>query len=313
MRIARRIQVVAAASGAVVLFGSVGAGWVGGASHGPMIGRERIASSAYWRIDGDADGQGAPTRRALRHNDSIVRAVTVVHRSARDRSRDRMRARERDVEVGIDEVELALYSAERPADDALGSGGHTERSRSIELLASREAVSGSSIRIHGRDSRAPRPLWLWRIEAGGAALFARGASLENGSLDFASAIVPRAGLELIATPAGGRPSAGDASGRVRIEARPPHAPMASVTVSDSGARLLRVVPREPAADIVLADASGRELVRFAARGLRAFRGLEIALDEFSGEAPARIAHVLPNGRRSDWRSVETRIDSSDLE
>ena len=185
-------------------------------------------------------------------------------------------------------------------------------SRAIDLRAS-EDPEGSSVRIFGRDPRAPRALWLWRVEAGGAALHSRGESLEDGSLLFARAILPRDGLELIATAAGARPEGGDASPPLRIPGRRPRAPTARIALGPSGEWRLRVSPREPSAEIVLADVTGRELARLPARGFRARNNLEIVLDEFSGTNAAKVAHEFPNGSRSDWRSIESWVHHEGLE
>jgi hypothetical protein len=306
MRIAHRIQLITAS--AVALLGAVAIVWMGGATARPLAvleGGPRVALGEASQVE---DPQSAQTTRGIRGTRKTDRspgnsARTFVRGGSRSAG---TRPRVRSDDIGLAAIESALYNAEVPVTDSGNNGVRFDASRSIELRAVVESAHATSVRIVGRDPHAPRALWLWRIEAGRAALFARGESLADGSLAFASAIVPRAGLELIAAPAGKQPGGEDASQRLHIAGPPLLAPSAAVVITDAGEWRLRLVPREPLADIVLTDASGRELARLPARGRpdSARRSFEIAWNEFSGASGTMVAHVLPDGRRSEWQSVE---------
>jgi len=265
----------------------------------------RVASSHASRVDDRGAAQSKSERKGTLQTASSPIATGGSSRAVRGRE---TRARERSGAFDLAATLTVLDSTSAPPESSSGEGATFGACCSLEIRAVVDGANATSVQIYGRDSHAPRPLWLWRVEAGEASLLARGESLADGSLAFASVILPRAGLELIATPAGARPGREDASAPLHIAGPPLLPPRAAVVVTDSGEWRLRLVPREPSAEIVLADASGRELARIPARGRpdTARRSFEIELSEFSGAEGAKVAHVLPDGRRSEWRRVEPR-------
>ncbi len=200
----------------------------------------------------------------------------------------------------IDAPELS----ESDSEDDRARGDPVGRGR--ELRLDRPGGSAPSVRFRGFDPEAPRRLVLWRLRDGRAVLIARGASHPDGSFEFPPLLVPAAGLVVVAAPVHATPDHPEASRVQTLPPRPPEAPRGFV--STAGAEIqLRVVPAEAAGFVLVAEADGRVLGRFALSALPggAQRNLDLAisLPRQEDAGALQVAHERPDGLRSPWRVV----------
>ncbi len=178
--------------------------------------------------------------------------------------------------------------------------------RAPELRLDRPGGAAPAVRFRGFDPEAPRRLVLWRLRDGRAAVIARVASHPDGSFEFPPLLVPAAGLEVVAAPVHATPDHPEASGVQTLPPRPPEAPRGFVSTAGAEIRL-RVVPAEAAGFVLVADADGRVLGRFALSALPggAQRNLDLAvsLPRWEDAGTLQVAHERPGGLRSPWRAV----------
>jgi hypothetical protein len=160
-------------------------------------------------------------------------------------------------------------------------------------------------RFTGADPGGPRELVLWRVEPGASGLIARGASRADGSLDLPVLRVPSAGFDVVASPAGEPPTGPSASAPRRLAGREPDPPQARVVEAVGGRHRLQISPLEAAGAVVLA---GPDEIEFARESIpeqpdAAARHLELWIEVPAEDAFVLLAHLLPDGRRSEWRPV----------
>ena len=207
----------------------------------------------------------------------------------------------RDV-LGPDTDEPELSESDSKDDRAPGDPVALGR----ELRLDRPGRAAPSVRFRGFDPEAPRRLVLWRHRDGRAAVIARVASHPDGSFEFPPLLVPAVGLAVVATPVHATPDHPEASRVQTLPPRPPEAPRGFVSTADAEIRL-RVVPAEAAGFVLVADADGRVLGRFALSALPggAQRNLDlsVSLPRLEDAGALQLAHERPGGLRSPWRAV----------
>jgi hypothetical protein len=191
---------------------------------------------------------------------------------------------------------IARGRAEPSADDTRRREPASRSGVAVALDAPQVAL-GAGLAVAGHDPGGPRRLELWRIAGSRAARIALGASRADGSLAFPPIVLPAGPVELVAAPRGAGPRGPGASAPALV-ARDPAVPQ----LSQAEPGLVRVEPAEPAGDVLLAGAAGA-ITRVAVRADRDGRAAPIDLPLPRPGELLRVAHELPDGRRSPWRSV----------
>ena len=94
--------------------------------------------------------------------------------------------------------------------------------------------------VSGRDTGAPRELFLWEEHEGRYARVAKGFSAKDGQLYFSEVLLSQRGLTLIAAPKGARPNSKAASEPLRIAPEPNRLPQVQVLSISEDRLMLRV-------------------------------------------------------------------------
>lgn len=173
------------------------------------------------------------------------------------------------------------------------------------LVLDTPAPHPTTARVTGFDPSGPREIWLWRLAGDSADVVARGRSGRDGALAFPDLLIPAAGLELVATPAGGAPGDREASSPRRIPGRPPQPPRPTrLEFTEAGVRVW-LEPVSPVGEVVVADADGNERARRPVAAWPAHPRRPLALDVplSHGDAAVLLGHESPDGRRSAWRPL----------
>jgi hypothetical protein len=184
------------------------------------------------------------------------------------------------------------------------------RNRAVSAVSPLElhpaASAGGAIRFVGFDPDAPRALWLWRIRDEQAAVVARTRSEPDGTFAFSPLLVPATGLAVVATPAGAKAGAPEASRLRRLAARTPRAPRGVARDGAHGDWHVRVTPVEAAGAVLIATADEQVIGRFALPELPGAppRAFDLSVVPDMGDESLWLAHELPDGRRSAWRPVD---------
>ena len=76
---------------------------------------------------------------------------------------------------------------------------------------------------------------------------------------------------------------------------------------------VRIVPSEATGDILLADADGRVFAQYAvpSTAIASSRVIDVTLGLPPDDTHVLVAHVLKDGRRSDWREIELETPGGD--
>jgi hypothetical protein len=175
------------------------------------------------------------------------------------------------------------------------------------ILDDPQPALGSAVAVAGVDRGGPRALELWRIRGGRSARVAIGESVAGGAVAFPPLVLPGGDVMLVAAPIGSGPDGPGASTPIAVR-RDPSAPRVEVRESADGAAALHVVPAEPDGTIVVTTLRGAvEVERARAAVVAPVDGapaaLDLAIALAPGEGALRVAHELPDGRRSSQRSV----------
>jgi hypothetical protein len=184
----------------------------------------------------------------------------------------------------------------------------SERGSAIPIVLNTLFVESGDpgIELSGVDVLGPRDLVAWRIKNGRHAIVARGWSDRSGEIHFPELVAPRDGLEIVVTAANTTPEVPGASAARRSSPLPPSAPDAVVLDAYGSEYAVRIVPSEATGNILLADADGRVFAQYAVPGtaIASGRVVDVTLGLPPGDTHVLVAHVLKDGRRSDWREIE---------
>lgn len=189
-----------------------------------------------------------------------------------------------------------------PSEPHRGGGG-----AAIFLDPPRIEPTGVAV-VTGRDAVGPRPLVLWRLLGSHRAVVARTSSAAGGSFAFPPLGIGEDGLVLVAAGQGLGPIGGGASDPVEVGMRAPRAPHARVLGAFGPEWALRIEPSETSGRVLLAGADRRVFAHFAlpATAPGRPRSFDVTVEGFEAGAELGLAHELPSGARSPWRSV--RLD-----
>ncbi len=191
---------------------------------------------------------------------------------------------------------------ERKQSDADELGG----ANAIVLNRLSIASGSPSIELSGFDPLGPRDLVAWRLKNGRRAIIARGSSDRAGEIHFPELVAPRNGLVIVVTAADSKPENPGASSARRSNGLLPSAPDAVVLDAYGSEYAVRIVPSEATGEIWLADAEGRVFAQYAVPNtpIASSRVLDVTLGLLADDTHVLVAHVLADGRRSDWREIE---------
>jgi hypothetical protein len=204
----------------------------------------------------------------------------------------------------------------RAGSEPFGAAQAAESSHSPRAeLASARAIAidrvlrapGGGLLLEGRDDLGPRSLVVWRIDRrGGPTPVALGESRSGRSIDLPQLRVPGAGMLVVVAAEGVDPRSTDASRSLFLAPPPLLAPaVARIEGPLDAGPILRVQPRERGGTLVIADAAGNALAHLELPSAsRATPLVDIPLAP--GTEPHSVAQILDDGRRSEWK----RIDSS---
>lgn len=243
------------------------------------------------------DAERGPARRATlldsAASDDRLAQLTHVAGMAVDSRADRVGPIDRP-----DSFELP----ERKQSDADELGG----ANAIVLNRLSIASGSPSIELSGFDPLGPRDLVAWRLKNGRRAIIARGSSDRAGEIHFPELVAPRNGLVIVVTAADSKPENPGASSARRSNGLLPSAPDAVVLDAYGSEYAVRIVPSEATGEIWLADAEGRVFAQYAVPNtpIASSRVLDVTLGLLADDTHVLVAHVLADGRRSDWREIE---------
>jgi len=224
-------------------------------------------------------------------------------------------------------IRLAVQSGvdARGGWDGPGPGEYPEREPSepdesagtpaIPIVLNRLFVESGKpgIELTGVDVLGPRDLVAWRIKNGRHAIIARGWSDGLGEIHFPKLVAPRDGLRIVVTAANSTPEVPGGSDIRHSNGLLPSAPNAVVMDAYGSEYAVRIVPSEATGEILLADAQGQVFAQYAVPNtpIASSRVLDVTLGLPPDDTHVLVAHVLKDGRRSDWREIALEVPAGD--